>query len=263
MDLKLTGKTALITGATGGIGLEIAKALAAEGVHVVIPGRNVDRLTTAASAIQANSVVLVRTIEADLSTAEGSAVVADEVPYIDILVNNLGIYGIRPFVDISDKEWMQYFETNVLGGIRLSRSYLPGMIKRNWGRIIFISSESGLMTPGVMTHYGMTKTAQLAISRGLANDTQGTSVTVNSVLPGPTRSVASEGFLRSLSKNPKAPLPEVEAEFFRTHRSMSLLQRLIEPEEVASLVTYLASPLASATNGAAIRVDGGVVPTIV
>jgi len=262
MDLKLNGKTALVTGATAGIGLEIAKSLAAEGVEVTIPGRSTDKLTAAASEIQAATGRNVRTVVADLSTAEGAAVVTKNVTDVDILVNNLGIYAVVPFVDITDEEWNRYFEINVLGGIRLSRFYLPKMKERNWGRIIFISSESGLMTPGVMAHYGMTKTAQLAVSRGLANETQGTSVTVNAVLPGPTRSEASEGFLRSISTRPDAPLADVEAEFFQTHRSMSLLRRLIEPEEVASLVTYLASPLASATNGTAVRVDGGVVPTI-
>lgn len=262
MDLHLIDKVALITGATGGIGLEIAKALSAEGVHVIIPGRNRDRLTAAADIIRSKAATEVRIIEADVATADGAALVAREAPEVDILVNNLGIYEMKPFADITDAEWTRFFEINVLSGVRLSRSYLPGMLKKNWGRIVFISSESGLMTPSVMMHYGMTKTAQLAISRGLANETKGTGVTVNSILPGPTRSVASEGFLRSISTKPEASLADVEAEFFATHRSMSLLQRLISPDEIASLVAYISSPLASAINGAAIRADGGVVPTI-
>ena len=262
MDLQLKNKVALITGATGGIGLEIAKLLAAEGVQVIVPGRNSERLVAATSFIGSPAGIGARIIETDVATADGAAFVAREVPEVDILINNLGIYEMKQFVDITDAEWLRYFEINVLGGIRLSRSYLPGMLQRNWGRIIFISSESGLMTPSVMAHYGMTKTAQLAISRGLANETKGTAVTVNTVLPGPTRSVASEGFLRSISTKPEASLADVEAEFFATHRSMSLLQRLILPDEIASLVVYLSSPLSSAINGAALRADGGVVPTI-
>ena len=262
MDLKLKGKTALVTGGTGGIGLEIARILAAEGVSVTIPGRDKARLHAAISEIHSSTRKTVHGIHTDVATADGADLIAAEVPEVDILVNNLGIYEIKPFAEITDDEWFKFFEVNVLTGVRLSRSYLAGMLARDWGRIIFISSESGLMTPEVMAHYGMTKTAQLAISRALANDTRGTSVTVNSILPGPTRSVASEGFLRSLSKNPTASLAEVEAEFFRTHRSSSLIQRLIGPEEIANVVAYISSPLASATNGAAIRADGGVVPTI-
>ncbi|CDZ67677.1 YvaG [Neorhizobium galegae bv. orientalis] len=262
MDLQLSGKTALITGATGGIGLEIARVLAAEGASVVIPGRNKLRLEAAVKTISLGSEGRVRGIEADTSTAAGAAVVAEELPEVDILINNLGIYEVKPFAEIPDEDWLRYFEINVMGGIRLSRAYLPGMLKRDWGRIIFISSESGLMTPSVMAHYGMTKTAQLAVSRGLANETSGTGVTVNAVLPGPTRSDASIGFLRSLSSNPEASDAQIESEFFKTHRSMSLLQRLILPDEIADLVAFVSSPRSAATNGAAIRADGGVIPTI-
>jgi NAD(P)-dependent dehydrogenase (short-subunit alcohol dehydrogenase family) len=262
MDLELNGRTALVTGGTGGIGFEIARVLAAEGVEVTIPGRDKARLHNAISEIHTSTGRSVHGIHADVATADGASLIASRVAEVDILVNNLGIYDIKPFVEISDDEWFKYFEINVLSGVRLSRSYLPGMLSRNWGRIIFISSESGLMTPEVMAHYGMTKTAQLAISRALANETRGTAVTVNSILPGPTRSVASEGFLRSLSQNPDASLAEVEAEFFNTHRSMSLIRRLINPKEIADMVAFISSPLSSATNGAAIRADGGVVPTI-
>jgi NAD(P)-dependent dehydrogenase (short-subunit alcohol dehydrogenase family) len=178
------------------------------------------------------------------------------------LVNNLGVYEVKPFADISDEDWFTIFETNVMSGVRLSRHYFPGMIKRNWGRIIFISSESSVNIPAEMIHYGMTKTSQLAISRGLAEGTKGTGVTVNTVLPGPTMSEGIVGFLKGLSSKPNATLEEAEKEFFAKYRSDSLLQRLIEPEEVASLVAYVASPLAAATNGAALRVEGGLLRNV-
>ncbi len=199
---------------------------------------------------------------ADAATAEGAAALVAAAPAVDILVNNLGIYEIKDYATITDEDWRRYFEVNVLSGARLARDYFPGMMERNWGRIIFVSSESGLMTPGGMVHYGTTKTAQLAVSRGLAELTKGTQVTINAVLPGPTRSEGIVDFLRGLSSDPTAPDAAIEAEFFRTHRATSLLQRLIEPGEIANLVAYVASPLASATNGAALRVDGGVVPTL-
>ncbi|MEA3108799.1 MAG: hypothetical protein QOI88_3404 [Gammaproteobacteria bacterium] len=262
MDLQLADKTALITGSTAGIGLEIARTLAVEGASVILSGRNQEKLERALASIRASGGADVRGVLADPATAEGADTLLRAVPHVDILVNNLGIYEIKSFADISDEDWRNYFEINVLSGARLARHYFPGMLKQNWGRIIFISSESALVVPGPMIHYGMTKTAQLAISRGLAELTRGTKVTVNSVLPGPTRSEGIIGFLKSITSDPTATDAQMEAEFFARARPSSLLQRMIEPEEIASLVAYVASPLSSATNGAALRVDGGVTPTI-
>jgi NAD(P)-dependent dehydrogenase (short-subunit alcohol dehydrogenase family) len=204
----------------------------------------------------------VRAILADPATTEGSAALIAAAPHVDILINNLGIYEAKPFADIADEDWQHFFETNVMSGVRLSRHYFPRMIEQNWGRIIFIASESALMIPGEMVHYGMTKTAQLAIARGLAEQTRGTNVTVNSVMPGPTRSEGIVGFIRSVVDNKDAPEAEREAEFFAKFRPTSLIRRLIEAEEIASMVAFIASPLAAATNGAAVRVEGGLVPTI-
>ena len=262
MDLHLKGKTALVTGSTAGIGLEIGRKLAAEGADVIITGREQTKLDQAIDALRRSGSGTVRGVVADAATAEGAADLLKAAPEVDVLVNNLGIYEIKPFGEITDDDWRRYFEINVLSGARLARQYFPGMLKRDWGRIIFISSESGLVTPGEMVHYGMTKTAQLAVSRGLAALTKGTNVTVNSVLPGPTRSEGIIDFLKSLASDPQAFSSEIEAEFFAKHRSSSLVQRMIEPEEIADLVAYVASPLSSATNGAALRVDGGVTPTI-
>ena len=259
MDLQLSGKTALITGATAGIGLAIARTLAAEGANLVIAGRSQANLDAAVTDISGN----VRAVLADPATAEGAVTLTDAVPDIDILVNNLGIYESKEFGEITDDDWRHFFEVNVLSGARLSRHYLPGMLARNWGRIIFISSESGVLVPPNMIHYGMTKTAQLAISRGLAATTKGTRVTVNTVLPGTTRSAGIEDFMRSVASDPNLPADEMEREYFAKERASSLIQRMIEPEEVASLVAYVASPLSAATNGAALRVDGGITPTIV
>ncbi|SRR5260221_9196386 len=262
MDLQLNGKTALITGSTGGIGLAIARKLAVEGATVTIAGRTRAKLDEAAANIRAAGGAQVNGVLADAATAGGAATLLDAAPFVDILVNNLGIYEIKNFGDITDDDWRRYFEVNVLSGARLARAYFPGMLQRNSGRIIFISSESGFVTPGPMIHYGMTKTAQLAISRGLAEMTKGTKVTVNSVLPGPTYSEGIVDFLKSLASDPEAPPDKIEAEFFTKERPSSLLQRMIEPDEIASLVAYVASPLSSATNGAALRVDGGVIATI-
>ena len=262
MDLHLQGKTALVTGATAGIGLEIARMLAVEGASVIISGRSQAKLDQAVEGIHASGGARVSGVLADAATAEGAAAIVRGTPRVDILVNNLGIYEVKDFAAITDADWRRYFEVNVLSGVRLARAYLPGMLERNWGRIIFISSESGLVTPGEMLHYGMTKTAQLAVSRGLAGLTKGTKVTVNSVLPGPTRSEGIIDFLKSLASDPTAPPERIEAEFFAKARPSSLLQRMIEPQEIANLVAYVASPLSSATNGAALRVDGGVTPTI-
>jgi NAD(P)-dependent dehydrogenase (short-subunit alcohol dehydrogenase family) len=262
MDLQLNDKVALVTGSTAGIGLEIARRLAVEGAKVIITGRNQAKLDQAVASIRATGGAGISGVLADPSTVEGATALVQAVPRVDILINNLGIYEIKSFFDITDDEWRRYFEVNVLSGVRLARAYLPGMLERNRGRIIFISSESGLVTPGPMIHYGMTKTAQLAVSRGLAELTKGTKVTVNSVLPGPTRSEGIIDFLKSLASDPEAPAERIEAEFFAKARPSSLLQRMIEPEEIANLVAYVASPLSSATNGAALRVDGGVTPTI-
>ncbi|MEG8015997.1 SDR family NAD(P)-dependent oxidoreductase [Sphingomonas sp. 22R3R2A-7] len=256
MDLQLNGKVALVTGSTAGIGLEIARRLAAEGADVVICGRTETKLATVASEIGARSVL------ADPSTAEGAATLVEAVPAVDILVNNLGIYEAKPFDDITDDDWRRFFEINVLSGARLARAYFSGMLERDWGRVIFVASESAVMVPTDMIHYGMTKTAQLAISRGLAGLTKGTNVTVNTVLPGTTRSDGIVDFLKSVAADPDAPSEELERAFFAKDRPTSLIQRMIEPEEIASLVAYVASPLSSATNGAALRVDGGITPTI-
>nr|WP_047166732.1 SDR family oxidoreductase [Sphingomonas sp. Y57] len=260
MDLQLTGKTVLVTGSTAGIGLAIAERLAAEGAEVTISGRDQAKLDAAAT--QVGKAGRVRAVRADAATAQGAATLIEAAPTVDILVNNLGIYEAKPFAEISDEDWHRFFEVNVMSGVRLARHYFPAMLARNWGRIIFIASESGLMTPGEMIHYGMTKTAQLAVARGLAEQTRGSGVTVNSVLPGPTRSEGITGFIQSVVDNKDAPKSEREAEFFERFRPSSLIKRLIEAEEVATMVAFLASPLAAVTNGAAIRVEGGLVPTI-
>lgn len=262
MDLKLTDKTALVTGGTAGIGLEIARALANEGAHVLITGRDQGKLDAAIADIKASGGADVRGILADAGSGEGAADIARAAPSVDILVNNLGIYESKAFGDISDEDWTRLFDVNVMSGVRLSRVYLPGMLERNWGRIIFISSESAIAIPQDMIHYATTKTAQLSISRGLAQLTRGTNVTVNSVLPGPTRSEGIEAFLRSQAADPSAPIKTIEAEFFATARSSSILQRMIEAREIADLVAYLASPRSAATNGAALRAEGGLVNAI-
>jgi NAD(P)-dependent dehydrogenase (short-subunit alcohol dehydrogenase family) len=265
MDLQLAGKTALVTGSTAGIGLAIAKKLAAEGAAVIVTGRSQAKLDAAAAEVA--EVGSVRPVLADPGTAAGAATLIDAVPDVDILVNNLGIYEAKPFTEITDEDWLKIFEVNVLSGVRLSRHYFPRMLDRDWGRVIFIASESALMPPGEMIHYGMTKTAQLAISRGLAEQTTGTGVTVNSVMPGPTRSEGIVDFIRSVVHDSvvggrDAPEAEREAAFFEQARPGSLIRRLIEADEIGSLVAYLASPLSAVTNGAAIRAEGGLVPTI-
>lgn len=258
MDLKLNDKTALVTGATAGIGLEIARALAAEGAQVFVTGRSQAKLDAAVDEIGGK----VTGVLADAATADGAAAILKAVPAVDILVNNVGIYEMKAFADIPDQDWLRLFDVNVMSGVRLARGYFPGMLERDWGRVIFISSESGLAIPAEMVHYGMTKSAQLAVARGMAQATKGTGVTVNSVLPGPTRSEGVADFLKSVSTKPEGTPAEHEAEFFEKHRSSSLLQRMIEPQEVASLVAYVASPLSAATNGASLKVEGGLVTTI-
>lgn len=258
MDLQLNDKTALVTGGTAGIGLEIARALAAEGAKVVITGRSRNKLDAALADIGHDATG----IAADAGTAEGAAAIVETLPAVDILVNNLGIYESKDFGAITDEDWQRLFDVNVMSGVRLSRAYLPGMLERDRGRIIFVSSESALATPVDMIHYGTTKTAQLSIARGLAQMTRGTQVSVNSVLPGPTQSDGIEAFLRSQASNPDAPIKEIEKEFFANARANSIIQRLLDGKEIAHLVAFLASPLSSATNGAALRAEGGLVNTI-
>jgi NAD(P)-dependent dehydrogenase (short-subunit alcohol dehydrogenase family) len=260
MDLQLQNKRAVVSGSSAGIGLAIAQSLAVEGADVVINGRNQVRLEAAAKKIRAAGAkgeIIISTT--DLGTKAGVDSLLKQVPSADILVNNLGMYVPKPFEEITDEDWLKIFEVNVLSGIRLSRAYLPGMKKKNWGRIIFISSESGINIPVEMIHYGVTKTAQIALSRGLAETTAGTGVTVNAVLPGPTRSEGVEQFVEDMARTNKTDAATVEKEFFKSVRPSSLLKRFATPEEVAAMVTYIASPLSSATNGAALRVDGGVV----
>lgn len=258
MNLKLTDKLALVSGSTKGIGCAIATGLAREGARVIINGRSEKAVAATRKQISAEvKDAKIETFAGDLSTAEATAALVQRFSFVDILVNNLGIFEPKPFEQIPDEDWRRFFEVNVLSGVRLSRAYLPGMKQRNWGRIVFISSESAIQIPVEMIHYGMTKTAQLAIARGLAESCAGTGVTVNAVLPGPTRSAGVDEFVAKLSGG--KPFEEFEKEFFKTVRPSSLIKRFATTEEVASLVTYVCSPVASATNGAALRVDGGVV----
>jgi len=264
MDLQLTAKTALVTGSTAGIGFAIASVLAQEGASVVVNGRTQKRVDDAVERIQRkHKQARLHGIPADLGTREGVDRLTSALSSVDILVNNLGIFEPKPFTEITDEDWLRFFEVNVLSGVRLSRFYLPGMLKKNWGRIVYISSESALNIPVEMIHYGVTKTSQLSLARGLAEMTVGTNVTVNSVLAGPTRSEGVIEFLQSLATTQGTDTSSVEKEFFRSARPTSLLKRFATPEEVAAMVVYVCSPLASATNGAALRVDGGVVRSIV
>jgi NAD(P)-dependent dehydrogenase (short-subunit alcohol dehydrogenase family) len=259
MDLKLGDKTALVTGSTAGIGNAIATSLAREGAAVIVNGRESKAVEAAVAAMRAATGGKVSGFAGDLSAAAVAAQVRAQHPAVDILVNNLGIFEVRAFEDIRDEDWRRFFDVNVLSGARLSRLYLPRMREHNWGRIIFISSESGLQIPAEMVHYGMTKAAQIAVARGLAEVTAGTGITVNSVLPGPTSSRGVGDFVASMAEKSGQSAQTVESEFFKTARPTSLLKRFATPEEVAALVTYVASPLSAATNGAALRVDGGVV----
>jgi NAD(P)-dependent dehydrogenase (short-subunit alcohol dehydrogenase family) len=263
MDLQLTGKTALVSGSTAGIGLAIAKELAEEGAHVTINGRTAERVQHAMEEIRATHPKgKIEGVAADLATSAGTEVLFQQLPQVDILINNLGIFEPKEFSEISDSDWMRFFEVNVLSGVRLSRHYLPGMVRKNWGRVIFISSESALQIPVEMIHYGMTKTAQLAIARGLAESVAGTGVTVNSVLPGPTRSEGVGSFVNDMAKRGKTSAEKIEKEFFEKARPSSLLKRFATVDEVAAMATYVASPRSSATNGASLRVDGGVLRSI-
>ena len=262
MDLELGDKIALVTGSTAGIGLAIARRLGAEGARVILSGRDQFKLDQAVDSLLNSGAADVNGIAADITTPEGAAELLGRLPEVDILINNLGIYETKEFGQISDADWQRYFDVNVMSGVRLTRNYFPRMLEKNSGRVIFISSETGLAVDPGMIHYAMTKTTQLSIARGLASLTKGTAVTVNSVMPGPTRSEGIVDFLRSISSNPNATSAEVEAEFFTTARSGSLLQRMIEPEEIATMVAFLASPLSAATNGAAIRLEGGLINSL-
>jgi len=259
MNLKLDDKLSLVSGSTAGIGYAIAAALAGEGARVIVNGRSQASVDNAVSSIKSDTGGKVFAFAGDLSTDAAAHQVARQFPDVEILVNNLGIYEAKPFEDIPDEDWRRFFEVNVLSGVRLSRLFLSGMRSRNWGRIIFISSESGVQIPADMIHYGMTKTAVLAVSRGLAETVAGTGITVNSVLPGPTKSPGVIEFVNSRAEAEGKTFDNFEKEFFEKIRPTSLIKRFATPEEVASLVVYIASPLSSATTGAALRVDGGVV----
>ncbi|RPK72607.1 D-beta-hydroxybutyrate dehydrogenase [Streptomyces sp. ADI97-07] len=261
--IDLAGRTAVVTGSSQGIGLAVATGLAGAGARVVLTGRGRDRLDTAADVLRgAEPDADVVTVACDLTTERGAAELCEEVPVADILVNNLGIFGSRPPLEITDDEWRTYFDTNVLSAVRLIRRYLPGMAERGWGRVQNIASDSAIVIPAEMIHYGMSKTALLAVSRGFAKEAAGTGVTVNSVIAGPTHTGGVEDFVRELVGT-DLPWDEAQREFMRLHRPQSLLQRLIEPEEIAHLVVYLSSPQASATTGSALRVDGGYIDSIV
>jgi NAD(P)-dependent dehydrogenase (short-subunit alcohol dehydrogenase family) len=263
MDYQLEGKLSLVTGSTAGIGLAIATSLAGEGAHVIINGRTDDRVAEAIEKIQKqHSGAKLKAFAGDLSTVDDVAEVYARYPEIDILVNNLGVYAPKSFEKLTDEDWHSIIETNFFSGVRLCRAYLPIMLNHNWGRIIFISSESAVQIPVEMIHYGVTKTMQISLARGLAETTKGTGVTVNSVLPGPTRSEGVEGFVRNMAKEQGKSAKDVEKDFFTHVRPSSLIQRFATNEEVANMVAYVASPLSSATNGAALRVDGGVVKSI-
>ena len=258
MDLQLGNRLALVSGSTAGIGNAIARALAAEGARVIVNGRKEDATAAAAAAIAKETRATVIAFAGDLSIATNAERLVREHPGIEILVNNLGIFEPKAFADIPDEDWRRFFEVNVLSGVRLARLVLPAMKRANWGRIIFISSESGVQIPAEMIHYGVTKTAQLAVSRGLAESVAGTGITVNCVLPGPTNSRGVGDFVEALARESGKTFEQFEKEFFKTVRPTSLIKRFATPEEVASLVAYVASPLASATTGGALRVDGGV-----
>jgi len=263
MKIDLTGKTALVTGSTSGIGHAIARGLASAGATVAVNGRTQAKVDAAVAAI-AKLVpgARVRGVAADVSTAAGCNALVAGLPEVDILINNAGIFEPKGFFDIPDEDWSRFFEVNVMSGVRLSRAYMPGMLKRNWGRIVFISSESALNIPAEMIHYGLTKTSQLALSRGLAEMTRGTAVTVNSVLPGPTMSEGVETFVKDLAKQHGQSVEEAASQFVKQFRPTSLLQRFASVEEIANMVVYVSSKESSATNGAALRAEGGIIQTI-
>ncbi|HZP62370.1 MAG TPA: SDR family oxidoreductase [Terriglobales bacterium] len=263
LDLKLTDKVVLVTGSTAGIGFAIARSLASEGAHVYLNGRTPERVDAAVAAIRSQAATIkVDGIVADFSNSAGAEAVIAKLPVVDVLVNNVGIFEPKPFAEIPDSDWYRLFEINVMSGVRLSRHYLAGMLKKNWGRILFISSESAVQIPPEMVHYGMTKTAQVAVARGIAESVAGTGVTVNSILAGPTESEGVSGFVEAMAKQQNKSKQVIEKEFFEHVRPSSLLKRFATVNEVAAMVTYVASELSSATTGAALRVDGGVVKAI-
>ena len=263
MDLGLDGKTVLVTGSTAGIGFAAARRFAAEGASVIVNGRTTARVVEAvAKIIEAVPGSRVRGVAADVSSEAGTRELTEAVADVDVLVNNAGIFEPKPFEDIPDADWLRFFETNVMSGIRLSRHYLRGMLARNWGRIVFVSSESALQIPVEMIHYGMTKTAQLAVARGLAERTRGTGITVNSVLPGPTKSEGVGEFVKALAKGQAKSEADVEKDFFVHARPSSLIGRFATTDEIANMIVYTASACASATTGASLRVDGGVLRSI-
>lgn len=263
MKIDLSGKTALVTGSTTGIGFAIAQGLAAAGAAVIVNGRKPAAVAEAIGRIEeAVPGATLRPAVADVSTAAGCAELVATVPEVDILVNNVGIFEMKDFFDIPDEEWDHIYDVNVLSGVRLSRAYMTGMLARNWGRVVFISSESGLNIPVEMVHYGVTKTAQIALARGLAKLTHGTGVTVNSVLPGPTMTDGVKEFLREMAEKSGKSIEETGGDFVRTHRPTSIIGRMAAPEEIANIVVYTVSPQAAATNGAALRVDGGVLDAL-
>ncbi|RFU48144.1 SDR family NAD(P)-dependent oxidoreductase [Paraburkholderia sp. DHOC27] len=259
MDLHLKDKLALVTGSTAGIGLAIAATLAQEGARVIVNGRKQEAVDKVVAELKSSTGADVLGFAGDLSQAGAANEVAKRYPDVEILVNNLGIFEPKPFEEIPDEDWQRFFDVNVLSGVRLARLYLPAMKRANWGRIIFISSESGIQIPAEMVHYGVTKTAQIAVARGIAESVAGTGITVNSVLPGPTKSRGVVDFVDSLAKADGKSAEQIEKDFFAHVRPTSLIKRFGTTEEVATLVAYVASPLASATTGAALRADGGVV----
>lgn len=264
MNLQLNNKTALVTGSTAGIGLATARKLLAEGAHVLITGRTNARVQSVIQQLKAELPdASIDGFAVDFGKKDEIDNLINQVPSVDILINNAGIFEPKAFVDIPDEDWFRFFEVNVMSGVRLARHYFPAMLANGWGRILFISSESALQIPDEMIHYGMTKTAQLAVARGLAELTKGTAVTVNSVLPGPTASEGVQDFVGGLAQHQNKTREQVEQDFFQSARPTSLLQRFATTDEVANMIVYLSSPLASATNGASIRVDGGVVKAIV
>jgi NAD(P)-dependent dehydrogenase (short-subunit alcohol dehydrogenase family) len=263
MDLGLKGKRALVTGSTAGIGFATAQALAREGAHVIVNGRTAARVDAALASLRsAVPEARITGTAADLGNARGCRQLIEAHPDVDVLVNNMGIFAAKPFADIADEDWLRFFESNVMSGVRLSRHYVTGMRARDWGRIVFVSSESAVQIPVEMIHYGMTKTAQLAVARGLAESLVGTNVTVNSVLPGPTASEGVSGFVARLAAASGKSAADVEREFFSSARPSSILRRFTDPAEIASLITYVCSTQASATTGAALRADGGVIRAI-
>ena len=263
MHYGIDGRSALVVGGSKGIGFEVAKQLAGEGAHVYVNGRTQQRVDAAIASIRSqNPAARVDGIVSDFSSATGSETVIAKLPAVDVLVNNVGIFEVKPFAEIPDVDWYRFFEVNVMSGVRLSRHYLAAMLKKNWGRILFISSESAVQIPGEMVHYGMTKTAQVAIARGIAESVAGTGVTVNSILAGPTASEGASAFVESMARQQNKSKEDIEKEFFEKARPSSLLKRFATVDEVAALVTYVAGEPSSATNGAALRVDGGVVKAI-